>query len=382
MMRGKIVQIIDSLGPGGAERLLAAYAPGIAKLGFDVEVVVLHEKKGNFMREPLQAAGIPVTMVEVTKLRRLDQIARFHRALKSFKPDLIHSHLEFASMLGSISGRLTGTPVVTTLHTLDAPNLGSKRDTRRWLMYRAMAKCADRVICLTKANAEIARETGLGDAPIMILPNGVEVDAFGAPAKTSRAEIRAGLGIPFDAPLVVSVCVLRPEKALDLLLEAFPAIVASQPAAHLLIVGDGPMMQPLTEMARTAGLAGQVHFAGYRKDIADILRAADIFVLPTRFDAQPTVIMEAMASGLPVVSTTFSGIPDMVEHGVQGTLVEPGDVPALAGALIDLIGNPAKAKAFGEAGHKRAVREFDMNRQIEVLAGHYDTLIQERRRRS
>jgi glycosyltransferase involved in cell wall biosynthesis len=382
MIRGKIIQIIDSLGPGGAERLLAAYAPGIARLGFDVEVVVLHEKKGNFMREPLQAAGIPVTMVEVSKLRRLDQIAGFHRALKRFKPDLIHAHLEFSSLLGSISGRLTGTPVVTTLHTLDEPNLGSKRDTRRWLMYRAMAKFADRVICLTKANADIARRTGLGDAPIMILPNGVEVDAFSAPAPTSRTEIRAGLGIPDDAPLVVSVCVLRPEKALDVLLQAFPAVTASQPAAHLLIVGDGPMMQPLTDMARAGGLTDRVHFAGYRKDVAAIMRSADIFVLPTRFDAQPTVIMEAMASGLPIVSTTYSGIPDMVENGVQGTLVEPGDVPALAEALIDLIRDPAKAKAFGEAGHKRAVREFDMDRQIEVLAGHYDALIAERRRRS
>jgi glycosyltransferase involved in cell wall biosynthesis len=380
MSRGKIIQIIDSLGPGGAERLLVAYAPRIAKLGFDVEVVVLHEKKGNFMRESLEAAGITVTMVEVSQLRRVDQILGLHRALKRFKPDLIHAHLEFASMLGSISGALTGTPVVATLHTLDEPNLGSRRDTRRWLMYRAMATFADRVICLTKRNAEIARQTGLGNAPLVILPNGVEIDIFDAPLKTSRADLRATFGIPETAPLAVALCVLRPEKALDRLLRAFPEVVRSQPDAHLLIVGDGPMMEPLTAMTEAEGLTDRVHFAGYRTDVADVMRASDLFVLPTMFDAQPTVIMEAMASRLPVVSTTFSGIPDMVENGVHGTLVEPGNVPQLAHALADMMANPEKAKAFGEAGRKRAVEAFSMDRQIERLAQLYDELIAGRRR--
>ncbi|MEJ1939202.1 glycosyltransferase, partial [Nostoc sp. NIES-2111] len=136
MSRGKITHVIDSLGPGGAERLLVAYAPRIARLGFDVNVVVLHEKQGNFMIPQLVEAGIPVTWLPVEKLRRLDQVAGFLRAMRQSRPDLIHAHLEFASILGSVCGRLTGTPVVATLHTLDAPALGNRRDTRRWLMYQ------------------------------------------------------------------------------------------------------------------------------------------------------------------------------------------------------------------------------------------------------
>lgn len=247
-------------------------------------------------------------------------------------------------------------------------------------MYRAMTTFADRVICLTKGIADIARQTGLAKAPIVILPNGVEVDIFDAPPKTSRAEIRAAFGIPETAPLAVSLCVLRPEKALDRLLQAFPEVVRSQPDAHLLIVGDGPMLEPLTAMAKAEGLIDRVHFAGYRTDVADVMRASDIFVLPTMFDSQPTVIMEAMASRLPVVSTTHGGIPDMVDNGVQGTLVEPGNVPQLAHALADLMANPTKARAFGEAGRNRAVEEFAMDRQIERLAQLYDELIARRRR--
>lgn len=379
MSRGRIRHLIDSLGPGGAERLLVAYAPRIARLGFEVDVVALHDKDGNWMREPLERAGIPVTTIEVTKLRRVDQILAFHRAMKAADPDLIHAHLEFASVLGSISGRLLGKPVVTTLHTLDPAGIGSRRDARRWLMYKTMANCADRVICLTKANAEMARAAGLGDAPVAILPNGVEIDSFDAPPLTSRAALRAAFGIPATAPLAIAVCVLRPEKGLDVLLQALPAVIRSVPDAHLLIVGDGPEMDRLTAMAQAENLSERVHFAGYRTDIPDLLRAADVFVLPTLFDAQPTVIMEAMAARLPVVSTTFAGVPDMVDTGVHGTLVAPGDVSALAEALIGMLGDPVRAKAIGEAGRRRAEVEFSMDGQIEKLAALYDRLIAEHR---
>lgn len=381
MSRGKITHVIDSLGPGGAERLLVAYAPRLAKLGFDVDVVVLHDKQGNFMLPALVEAGIPVTHLPVDRLRRLDQIANFHREMRRSAPDLIHAHLEFASILSSVNGWLTGTPVVATLHTLDAPALGNRRDTRRWLMYRTLASFADRVICLTRANAEIAQRTGLGRAQIMVLPNGVEADDFDAPPKTSRAALRQQLGIPETAPLAVAVCVLRPEKALDRLLMAFPEVVRALPDAQLLIVGDGPMMAPLKALAAQGGLAAKVHFAGYRKDVADVMRAADVFVLPTIFDAQPTVIMEAMAARLPVVATTIAGIPDMVEDGVFGTLVPPDDVPALATALTDLLADPARGRQMGEAGRERVVAEFSIDRQIARLGALYDDLIARRRAR-
>ena len=379
MSRGKITHIIDSLGPGGAERLLVAYAPRIARLGFDVDVVVLHDKQGNFMIPQLVEAGIPVSCLPVDRMRRIDQIANFLRVMRRSGPDLIHAHLEFASILGSVSGRLTGTPVVATLHTLDAPALSNRRDARRWLMYRTLATFADRVICLTRANADIAQATGLGRAQIMILPNGVETDNFDAPPQTAHADLRRQFGISESAPLAVAVCVLRPEKALDRLLMAFPDVTRALPDARLLIVGDGPMMRPLREMAEQNGLNGQVHFAGYRKDVADVMRAADVFVLPTVFDAQPTVIMEAMAAHLPVVATTIAGIPDMVEDGVNGTLVPPDDVPALARALTGLLADPAKGRQMGEAGRQRVVAEFSIEQQIARLSALYDTLIAQSR---
>ena len=112
-----------------------------------------------------------------------------------------------------------------------------------------------------------------------------------------------------------------------------------------------------------------------------MMRAADVFVLPTIFDAQPTVIMEAMAARLPVVATTTTGIPDMVQDGANGTLVPPDDVPALARALTDMLADPAKGRQMGEAGRQRVVAEFSIDQQIARLGALYDALIAERRAR-
>lgn len=376
----RIRHVIDSLGPGGAERLLCAYAPRLEALGLSVDVVVLQERGGNPMRAPLENAGIRVTTAAVNKLSRLDQLPAFHRAMKAGAPDLLHTHLEFSSLLGALSGAMTRTPVVGTLHTLHAPATTDRGGARRWLMYQAMTRFADRVICLTEGNARIARQTGLGRARIEVLPNGVEVEVFDAPPLRDRATIRAEFAIPVDAPLIVTVCVLRPEKGIDHLLSAMPQILRANPEAHLLVVGDGPEMPRLTRQASRDALTGRVHFAGHRSDVSDILRAADVFVLPTLFDAQPTVIMEAMAARLPVVSTLIAGVPDMIDDGKHGLLVAPGDVPDLAQSVSGLLALPAVARSLGAAGRERAEVAFSMTRQVERLAQLYDRLIFDRRR--
>jgi len=183
MRQGKITHLIDGLGAGGAERLLVAYAPRLVRLGYDVEVVVLQERGAIRMQDQLTAAGIPVRRIPVDNLRRVDQVIGFHREMKRSGGDLLHAHLEFASMLSAISAHMQHKAMVATLHTLDAPEAVDRNSFRRWIMYKTLERYADKVICLTKANAEIARQTGLGDAAVEILPNGIEVDQFGGGLK-------------------------------------------------------------------------------------------------------------------------------------------------------------------------------------------------------
>jgi glycosyltransferase involved in cell wall biosynthesis len=377
--RERIVQLIDGLGLGGAERVLVAYAPALARLGYDVEVVVLQDRGGNPLAEPLRSAGVPVHPLLVGHLRRFDQVRGFLAGMRGLAPSLVHAHLEFASTLGALHRLRTGVPLVATLHTLEKPE-GIDRDSARlWLMHKALERAADRVICLTASAERAARESGLARARIDVLANGVDLAPFDAPPARSRAEVRAAFGVPPGAPLVVCVAVLRPPKGIDRLLEAFPAVRAGAPGARLLVVGDGSERAALEARAAAPDLAGTVTFAGARDDVPDLLRAADLFVLPTLIDALPTVVIEAMAARLPVVASAVGGIPDMVRDGEEGLLVPPGDAGALAAAILRVLGDPRLGRDLAAAGRARAEEAFSLESQVGRLGSLYDRLIAARR---
>jgi glycosyltransferase involved in cell wall biosynthesis len=373
--RGRIVQLVDSLGMGGAERVVAAYAPELRRLGFDVRVVALQERDGDPLAAALREAGIEVRLVRVDRLARLDQAAGVFRALARLKPDLIHAHLQFSGILGPLIGGALGVPVVATLHTLEHSDPSWTGKARFWLMHRLLAGRAARVVCLTPTAAALARSTALKRATLEVMANGIDLTPYVPRSAETRARLRAEFGIPRAAPLIVVVAVLRPLKGVDRLIAAMESIRTDHPAARLLVVGDGEARPALVEQVRTAGLEDAVVFAGRRDDIPEVLAAADVFVLPTLFDALPTVIMEAMAARLPVVASATGGIPDMVVDGVEGLLVPPGDVGALARAVSRLLADRELARALGTAARGRAERCFSLTGQAARQAELYDHLI-------
>src|SRR5437762_1092811 len=161
--------------------------------------------------------------------------------------------------------------------------------------------------------------------------NGIEVERFHHNA--DRDALRKEFKLPQDVRTVVTVSVLRRGKGIDVLLRAATRI----PDAYFLIVGDGPMRAEWEELARSLGVADRVRWAGYRRDVDAILPGCDLFVLPSLEDAFPTVLLEAMASGLPAVASKVGGIPEIVTPDVTGVLVPPGDPQALAAAIADLV---------------------------------------------
>lgn len=375
----RIVQVIDGLGRGGAEQLLVAYAPELKRIGYDVKVVALQVKDGNPQAERLQEAGIPVTLHRVDKLRRVDQLWGAVRAIRALRPDIVHAHLQFANIAAGLSRLALGVPAVATLHTIE-DRAGLNRSGRRlWLMNRTLASFVDRVICLSPASAEAARQNGLTRARLEILGNGIDLSAYDAPPRQSRAQLRSQLGIAQDAPLIITVAVLRPEKGVDRLVAAMPLIRDSCPAAQLLVVGDGPESARLQEQVSALGMDDAVRLAGFRNDVPDLLRAADIFVLPTLGDALPTVVMEAMAARLPVVASDVGGLSDMVTQDVEGALVPPDDVPALAAAIERLLRDTEARRKAGDAARLRAERDFSLHEQVRLLAAIYEDLIARKR---
>ncbi|WP_281842199.1 glycosyltransferase [Sinisalibacter aestuarii] len=366
--------MIDGLGRGGAEHLLTIYAPELQRQGFDMRVVALKDWGESPVAGRLRAAGIAVERLPLAKLRNIGQIRAAMKRLREIGPDVIHAHLEASTVLAGLARIALRVPVVSTLHTLEYPERFNRAGARLWLRDRLLANIFDRVICLSPAIADEARRHGLARAPVVSIANGIDLGAFDANRGKPPEEIRAGLGIPPAARVIVTVAVLRPPKGIDRLIRAMADLVPVQPDLHLLIVGEGEERARLEALTAELGLDHAVTFAGFRSDVADVLRVAELFVLPTLWDALPTVLIEAMAADLPIVASNVGGIPDMVRDGTDGILVPKDDVPALTGAIGAIMGDEAHRQEMARAARERVEAEFSLPIQVGKLADLYREL--------
>ena len=180
------------------------------------------------------------------------------------------------------------------------------------------------------------------------------------------------LGLDRDSRIVLTVARYTEQKDHRTLLDAIPAILAFEPRARFVWVGTGPLQDSLMDAVRRQGLDRYVLFLGQRDDVPELMGAADIFALPSRFEGLPLVVLEAMAAGVPVVATRVCGTAEAVRHRVTGLLVEPGRPAELASALVAVLGNPAWGAQLGERGRIRAQRRFSAERMARETLALYD----------
>lgn len=367
--------LIDSLTMGGAESLAAVFARTIARdPRIDAHVACLKRLGGNPLEPLLWRAGVPVTPLDARHLRDVSAFRRFLDLIRAIEPDVIHAHLTYASIFGALASRLTSTPFVTTLHVppSDAPFLSRERMRER--LACALLSRHGTTVAVSQAQRDMYVKRGLIDPErIVVVHNGIETDAFAAADRPRQVALRERFGLPAEALVLTSVAVLRDDtKGIHLLLEAARDVLAGVPV-RLLIAGDGPARPGLERRARELGLQDVVLWLGQRDDVATILAGSDLFVLPTLSDQFPTVLLEAMAAGLPVISTSVGGVPEIVSHESTGLLVPAGDVAALAGAIERLVSDAALRRRLGEAGRERVQARFSatqwVNRLYDLYAG-------------
>ena len=273
--------------------------------------------------------------------------------------DVVHAHwlVPNAVAAAGVVGRV---PLVVGLHGSDV--FLAERRIFRSLAARALR----RTRALTACSPELARRVeAIGFDPVRsrVIPYGVDVELF-RPDPARRALWRQRLGVPPAAPLLLGVGRMATKKGFHVLVDVLPELFSAAPSAHVVLAGGGDLLEPLREA--TAGFAGRVHLPGpvLHDQLPDLYRAADLFVLPAVHDAAgnvdglPNVILEAMASGLPVVASGISGIPLAVAHGETGLLVPESDRTALAAALVALAGDAGWRRALGAAGRARAETEL------------------------
>ena len=376
----RVLYLIDSLRPGGAEQLMATWLPRVRDLGVTPVVAAMQVREGNPLAEPLRRAGIEVRVLGIERLRQRDAVDRVRNEVERAQPDLLHAQLEFSTILGTRVARSKGIPTVATIHTIEQPRPFTRDGLRERLMHRALRTRTDRVIAVSKrARDHIVATASLPRNRVIALWNGIDLAPFRTPS-VGRGDIRAELGIPVKAPLIVTVAVLRQPKGVQDMIEAMSQIGDRLPNAHYLVVGDGAHRAELEALVGRLDLADRVLFSGRRDDVADLLGASDVFALPSHTEALPTVVIEAMAAGLPVVATDVGGIPEMVERGGTALLVPPHRPDALADAVGRLIASPRQATAMGRAGARLAAERFDVRRHAAFLVDEYRHLAARRER--
>lgn len=336
------------------------------------EVAVVSPSEGAFT-DLLRAEGVRVHIADVNRTFRLGDLLRLVRILRRERADVLHTHTALAAnVLSRVAGRLAGTAVVSHLHIENHFRPQRLPAAVLRLLDNLTVRLAAHVIAVSEGTRDALVQQGYPARRIEVIPNGVdEVDDGGG----RRPGLRAELGIPEDVPLVGEVGRLCAVKGQRELIEAIAAV----PGAWLLLVGadleqGGAYAEELRGAAADAGVADRVVFAGYRADAGDCMAELDVFALPSWTEGMPLVALEAMQRGKPVVATPVGGTAEVVVHGETGLIVPVRDPVRLAAALRELLDDPARARAMGEAGRHRARERFSAAASVRRTLEVYDEL--------
>jgi glycosyltransferase involved in cell wall biosynthesis len=374
-MKIPIVWMIDSLGPGGAERLTVSILEQLNKEIFDIRVCVLHIQQGNPVAHEIERIGIPVDLVMIPYLRHPANLPRLLKYLRKWRPKLIHTQLEFSDVLGCAAGKILGIPSVSTQHTVGIPEGGSAF-WRNELMWASLRYCCNKVIAVSESTRQFHQQMGrLDNGKTITIYNGIDLSSYKAFSSMERDKKRKSLNLPANGMVITTVAVLRELKGIQYMIEAMPIILDAAPDVCYLIVGDGEYGQSLRELVELHQLGDRVFFAGHRSDIPEILAASDLFVLPSLTEALPTVLIEAMAAMKPIVASSVGGIPEMIDNGRNGLLVRHANASDLATACLQVLLDEHKAETMGRNGFDVAREKFDIQNQVHKLTNLYQELL-------
>jgi glycosyltransferase involved in cell wall biosynthesis len=363
----RVHALIASLTWGGAETLLAHLAAGAPAAGLELSVGYLLERDGSPAAAALRARGIEPRLVGVRSLVAPADLRRVRRHVAAAAPDVLHTHLGYADLMGGLAARSLRLPAVATIHVMERSS-GARERAKDELMALARRRCARRVICVSECARRWYLATGW-DAPerVVVVPNGVAANAATSAAPSTRAR----LGLAPEDLVVAMAAVLREGKGHDVAIAAVRVLRAQFPSVRLLVLGDGPERARIARLA--APLSDAVVLAGHRDDVPVLLAAADVLVHPTAHDALPSAVLEAMAAGVPVVASAVGGIPEAVIDGETGLLVRaPPRIDELAAALGRVLGDLDLRARLGAAARARYETRFTAERWARRLRSVYE----------
>ena len=369
----KVMFLITGLAYGGAETQLVNLATKLKCRGWDVRVVSMLPPQA-FVEE-LKNADIPLATLNMRRgVADPRAVFRLLKILREWKPDIVHSHMVHANLLARVVRIFCKIPVlISTAHSID--------EGGRWreIVYRLTDPLVDLTTNVSRAAVE--RYICVGVVPknkIRFMPNGIDTAKFNL-NKAAGKRLRNELGVD---NYFVWLAVGRFEEAKDYpnMLRAFSMIVSKKSDVVLLLVGQGSLLEEVKKLASELKLEDKVRFLGVRRDVPDLMNAADAFVLSSRWEGFGLVLAEAMSCQLPVVATDSGGPREILNGGKLGHLVPPGDSKALAAAMMKMMSLPeAERQAMGRAGRAYIEANYSLEHVVDQWEVLYKELLTKRR---
>lgn len=384
----KIIYFIGSLQLGGAERQLAELATRLDKRKFDVEICCIAQ--GGPLVKYVEQYGVPVRIFNFylvrgklnpySYLHLVRELWRIYRYIKKSRPDIVHAYLYTAYIVGIACARLAGIPVTIASRR----SLGYFKDNSffKQPLENIINKFTDYVLVNSEAvKQDVLRRERIDPRKIHLIYNGVDIQRFQQPVNVGT-EIRRQLGIPEDCVVIGVVANLIPYKGHKDLIEAGRIIKDKFPKARFVFVGrDSGIKQPLEALIQSYHLEEMFIFTGDRTDIPELMQAFDIVALASYEEGFSNVILEAMASGKPVVATNVGGNPEAIVNGETGFLVPPHSPEALARALLPLLREPELRTQLGENGLERVKKLFSIEHLIANMQNFYLAIMEKKKNR-
>ena len=369
-----LAELAGSAGYGGGERYLELLLDRLDRARY--RALLICPEAGPFVGR-MKERGVETHLVHLAPLFNPIALWRLTRLLVRERVTILQTHGARANFYGRIAGRLAGVPVIiSTVHN-------SLKDYEiclltRWLYTAALhltLPLVHRIICVSDANRrDLIDECPAASARIQTVYNGVDPSAF--PSQPDRQKVRQELGVT-QGPVLLTIARLTEAKGHRYLLQALPHLLETWPQLSCVFVGDGELRGQLHRLAVELAVEPSCRFVGVREDIADILAAADVVVLPSLSEGFPFVLLEALAMGCPVVASRVNGVPELIEDHKTGLLVPPRDPQALVAAIREVLHDPITASKMGADGRAVVQERFTVDRMVANTTAIFDAAVQD-----
>ena len=363
----RVLFLAHAFAVGGAEEMVLNLVRHLPP-HYEPAVLCIHEA-GPIGLE-IQQTGVPFKVLGLKPgLLRPFDVLRLQDFLYQCQPDIVHTFLLTGSLYGRFAAMMARVPVVigTEVNVYERKRPWHVQ-AERWLM-----RGTDAVIASAESVREFyIKQINADPAKVEVIYNAVDWSRL--ETTISREDMRRAMDVPVDGPLLGIIARLTEQKGHRVLLDA----LAQRPdlsRAHLVIVGDGPLSAALQRQAAGLGIADRVRFLGARRDLGNLLSAIDVFVMPSFWEGLPLAMVLAMGAGLPVVATRVAGIPEVVQDGVNGLLVTPGESGELGAALSRVVNDDTTRVLLGQAARAFVRPRFGVDGYVNAITGLYDRLL-------